>query len=78
LQQLDRHRCDFPLEEWGAIATAMQRWLDAGGNRQALGDSEELRQAVECVAAYQDFQPQRFHRSEINRKLRAMGQEVVT
>jgi Plasmid pRiA4b ORF-3-like protein len=77
LQQLDRHRYDFPLEEWGTIATALQRWLDAGGGRQTLGDSEELRQAVERVAAYQDFQPQCFHCSEINRKLRAMGQEVV-
>jgi len=77
LQQLDRHHYDFPFEELGTIATAMPRWLDAGGSRQALDDSEELRQAVERVAAYQDFQPQRFNRSEINRQLRAIGQEAA-
>jgi hypothetical protein len=38
LQQLDCHRYEFPLEELGTIASALQRWLDAGGNRQALGD----------------------------------------
>jgi hypothetical protein len=77
LQQLERHRSDFPFEELGKMAAAMRRWLDAGGSRQALGDLDELREAVERVAAYQEFQPQRCDRREINRKLRAVGQEAA-
>ena len=53
------------------------RWLDAGGGRQALGDLDELRKAAERVRAYQEFQPRRCDRREINRKLRAIGQEAA-
>ena len=77
MQQLDRHRYDFPFEELGKMAEAMRRWLDAGRSRQALGDLEELQEAVERVAAYQEFQPRRCDRREINRKLRAVAQEVA-
>lgn len=77
LQRMDRHHYEFPFEEFGKMAQAMRRWLDAGGGRQALGDLEELRQAVERVSEYQEFQPQRCDRREINRKLRAAGQEVA-
>jgi hypothetical protein len=71
LQRLDRHPYEFPLEELGKIANAMGRWLDAG-SRQALGDLQELREAVECVSEYQEFQPRRCDRREINRRLRAL------
>ena len=77
LQRLDRHPYEFPLEELGKIAKAMGRWLDAG-SRQALGDLQELREAVERVSEYQEFQPRRCDRREINRRLRALlDQEVA-
>lgn len=77
LQRLDRHPYEFPLEELGKIAKAMGRWLDAG-SRQALGDLQELREAVERVSEYQEFQPRRCDRREMNRRLRALlDQEVA-
>ena len=36
------------------------------GNRYAIGDLDELREAVDSVEAYQDFQPDRFNRRELN------------
>ncbi len=78
LQRLDRHHYEFPFEEFGKMAEAIRRWLDAGGGRQALGDLEELRQAVERVSEYQEFQPQCCDRREVNRRLRAVcGQEAA-
>ena len=77
LQRLDRHRHEFPFEALGKVAAAIGHWLDAGGGRQALGDLKELRQAAERVRAYQEFQPRRCDRREINRKLRAIGQEAA-
>lgn len=78
LQRLDRHRYEFPFEELGKMAKAIGRWLDAGGGRQALGNIEELQQAVERVSDYQEFQPQRCDRRAINRRLRDVsGQEVA-
>ena len=77
MQRLDRHPSEFPLEELGKIAKAMGRWLD-GGSRQALIDLKELREAVDRVSEYQEFQPRRCDRREINRRLRALSdQEVV-
>ena len=77
LQRLDRHRYEFPFEDVGKIAQAIRRWLDAG-SRLALGDLEELREAVERVSEYQEFQPRRCDRREINRRLRALlDQEVA-
>ena len=77
LQRLDRHRHEFPFEALGKVAAAIGQWLDAGGGRQALGDLKELRQAAERVRTYQEFQPRRCDRREINRKLRAIGQEAA-
>jgi hypothetical protein len=77
LQRLDRHRYEFPFEEVGQIAKVIKRWMDAG-NRQAPGDLEELREAMERVSEYQEFQPRRCARREINRRLRALlDQEVA-
>ena len=72
LQRLDRHRHEFPLEAFGKMAEAIRRCLDAGGGRQALGDLEGLREAVERVSEYQEFQPRRCNRRDINRRLRAL------
>ena len=77
LQRLDRHRHEFPFEALGKVAAAIGHWLDAGGGRQALGDLKELRQAAERVSAYHEFQRRRCDRREINRKLRAIGQEAA-
>jgi hypothetical protein len=77
LQELDRHRHEFPFEAAGKIAAVIKRWLEAGGGRQALGDPEELRQAVGRVSKYQEFQPHRCDRRRINRRLRAVGQETA-
>jgi hypothetical protein len=77
LQRLDRHRYEFPFEELETMAAAMRRWLDAGGNPEALRDIEELEEAFKHMTAYQEFQPRRCDRRQINRKLRAIGQEVA-
>jgi hypothetical protein len=77
LQRLERHRHEFPFEALSKMAAAIRRWLDAGGGHQALGDVEELRQAAERVSEYQEFQPRRCDRREINRKLWAIGQEAA-
>jgi hypothetical protein len=77
LQELDRHRHEFPFEAVGEIAAAVKRWLEAGGGRPALGDPGELQNAVGRVSEYQEFQPHRCERRRINRTLRAVGQKVA-
>jgi Plasmid pRiA4b ORF-3-like protein len=75
LQQLDEHKSRLPLEELSLMAEALQRWLDAGGDRHALGDLDEFREAVDRVEAYRAFQPDRFDRRALNRQLRALAQD---
>ena len=53
----------------------MERFLDSDADRQAIGDLDELREAVDRVKAYQDFQPDRFDRRELNLQLRALAQD---
>ena len=57
------------------MAEAVQRFLDSDGNRQAIGDLDELREAIDRVEAYQDFQPERFGRRALNRQLRLLAQD---
>ena len=64
-----------PIEELEIMAGAMQRFLDSDGDRHAIGDLDELREAVDRVKAYQDFQPGKFDRRELNRQLRALAQD---
>ena len=75
LQRLDEHKSHLPLEELGLMAEALQRWLDAEGDRHALGDLDEFREAVDHVEAYRAFQPDRFDRRALNRQLRALAQD---
>ena len=75
LQRLDEHKSLLPFEELGLMAEALQRWLDAEGDRHALGDLDELREAVDRVEAYQALQPDRFDRPALNRQLRALAQD---
>ena len=53
----------------------MERFLDSDEDRQVIGDLDELREAVDRVKAYQDFQPDRFDRRQLNRQLRALAQD---
>src|SRR5690349_15594639 len=46
LKRLERHRSHPPLEELNLMAEAMRRLLDAEGDRHALGDLDELREAL--------------------------------
>jgi len=67
LERLDRHKYYPPIEELGIMAEAIQRFLDSDGDRHAIGDLDELREAVDRVKAYQDFQPGKFDRRKLNR-----------
>jgi len=75
LERMDRHKYQPPIEELGIMAEAMQRFLDSDGDRRAIGDLDELREAVDRVKAYQDFQPGKFDRRELSRQLRALAQD---
>ena len=74
LERLDRHR--FPFEHLAVMAEAVQRLLDCEGDRKAIGDLDELREAVEGMEAYHEFQPQRFERRQANHRLRTIYDEV--
>ena len=75
LERMDRHKYQPPIEELLIMAEAMQRFLDPDGDRRAIGDLDELREAVDRVKAYQDFQPGKFDRRELSRQLRALAQD---
>ena len=57
------------------MVEAMRRILDFDGDRHSIGDLDELREAVDRVKAYQDFQPGKFDRRELNRQLRSLAQD---
>jgi hypothetical protein len=75
LKRLDGHRSHLPLEELGLVAEAVRRFLDSEGDRRAIGDLDELREAIDRVEAYQAFQPDRFDRRALNRQLRLLAQD---
>ena len=74
LERMDSHRRDLPIEDFVLMTDAMQRLLDSGGDRKAMGDLEELREAIDRVTVYQDFQPARFDRREANRQIQTLWQ----
>jgi hypothetical protein len=58
----------------GVVAEAISTLLAADPQtsvRAALGELDELREAVDCLERYQAFQPDYFDRSEINTQLHA-------
>ena len=59
----------------GIMAETIRRFLDSNGDRCPIGDLGELREAVDRVKAYQDFQPDKFDRRELNLRLRALIQD---
>jgi hypothetical protein len=75
LERLDQHRRDLPLNDLAFMANTIQRLLDSGGDPKTIGDVAELREAMDRVSAYQEFQPDRFNRREANRWLWALAQD---
>jgi len=75
LERMDSHRRDMPIEDFVLMTDAMQRLLGSGGDRNAMGNLEELREAMDRVTAYQDFQPDRFDRREANRQIQTLWQD---
>jgi hypothetical protein len=75
LQRLEGHKSHLPLEGLGLLAEALRRWLDAEGDRHALGDLDQLREAVDRVEAYRAFQPDQFDRRALNRQLRTLAHD---
>ena len=72
MQRLEQHRLYPPLEAMGVVAEALTTLLEADPQtsvREALGDLDEFREAVDCLEAYQAFQPKHFDRSAINAQL---------
>ena len=75
LERMDSHRRDVPIEDFVLMTDAMQRLLGSGGDRNAMGNLEELREAMDRVTAYQDFQPDRFYRREANHQIQTLWQD---
>ncbi len=79
LERLDQHRLYPPLEAMGVVAEALTTLLEADPQtsvREALGDLDEFREAVDCLQAYQAFQPEHFDRCEINTQLHSLAWSV--
>ncbi len=76
MQRLDQHRLYPPLEAMGVVAEAISTLLAANPQtsvREALGDLEEFREAVDCLDAYQQFRPDHFDRHEVNTQLQSVA-----
>ena len=78
MERLEQHRLSPPLEALGVIAEAISTLLEADPQtsvRAALGELDDLREAVDCLETYHAFQPDHFDRGDINRQLLAWGQK---
>jgi hypothetical protein len=76
MERLDRHRLYPPLEAMGVVAEALTTLLEANPQtavREALGDLDDLREAVDCLEAYAQLRPDHFDRHEINTQLQSLG-----
>jgi hypothetical protein len=76
LQRVDQHH--IPLDAMAIVATALGRVLEADDQtpiRQVIGDPETLREAVDQLDAYLQFQPEHFDRRQLNIQLRALAQK---
>jgi hypothetical protein len=75
LERLDQHRLYPPLEAMGVVAEALTTLLEADPQtavREALGDLDAFREAVDCLAAYEQFRPDHFDRHEVNTQLQSL------
>ena len=75
LERMDSNRRGVPIEDCVLMKDAMQRLFDSGGDRNAMGNLEELREAIDRVIAYQEFRPERFDRREANSQIQAFWQD---
>ena len=76
LERLDQHRLYPPLATMGVVAEAISTLLAADPQtsvRAALGDLDAFREAVDCLKAYEQFQPDHFDRHEVNTQLQSVG-----
>jgi Plasmid pRiA4b ORF-3-like protein len=74
MERLDQHRSHPPIEAMLVAAEAVQALLETDPHasvREAVRDLDELREAVNCLEAYQQFQPEHFRRRHINAQLHA-------
>jgi hypothetical protein len=75
LERLDQHRLYPPLEAMGVVAEAIRTLLAADPQtsvREALGDLDEFREAVDCLDAYEQFRPDHFDRHKVNTRLQSL------
>src|SRR5438876_9084553 len=75
MERLDHHRLYPPLEAMGVVAEAINTLLAAAPQtsvREALGDLDEFREAVDCLEAYEQFRPDHFDRHEANTQLQSL------
>jgi hypothetical protein len=59
----------LPREDLRRMAEAVQRFLDSGSDRSAIGDREGLSAALERVNAHRARRPDWLDRRAINRRL---------
>jgi len=78
MQRLDQHRYHPPVDALLVAADAARALLEADADtsvrdavREAIGDLDVLQEAVDCLAVYQQFQPEHVDRRAINAHLRA-------
>ena len=75
LERLDQHRLYPPLEAMQVVAEAISTLLVADPQtsvREALGELDEFREAVDCLDVYQQFRPDHCDRHEINTQLQSL------
>ena len=75
LERLDHHRLYPPLEAMGVVADAISTLLAADPQtsvREALGDLDAFREAVDGLDAYAQFQPDHFDRHAVNTQLHSV------
>jgi hypothetical protein len=75
LERLDQHRLYPPLEAMGVVAEAITTLLAAEPQtsvREALGDLDAFREAVDCLDAYEQFRPDHCDRHAVNTQLQAL------
>jgi hypothetical protein len=78
LERLDQHRTHLPLDAMLVAADAVQALLEADPQtsvreavREAVGGLDALQDAVDCLEACHQFQPEHVDRRTINAQLRA-------
>ncbi len=75
LERMDQHRLSPPLEAMQVVAATLGTLLEADPQtavREALGDLDAFREAVDCLEAYQQWQPDHVDRRAINTQLQTL------